>query len=49
MEKEPREGMVDFSLLEAFIRSVEKFLQTVEEPMEMTFGVKLLKPLTGRS
>jgi hypothetical protein len=31
MEKEPREGIVDFSLLEAFIRSVEKFLQTVEE------------------
>jgi hypothetical protein len=31
MEKEPREGMVDFSLLEAFSQSVEKFLETIEE------------------
>ena len=31
MEKETKEGMVDFSLLEAFIRSVEKFLETIEE------------------
>ena len=31
MEKAPGEGMVDFSLLEAFSRSVEDFLETIEE------------------